>query len=246
MLTKYLTPLPRSAQSLALDVTNRKAVTDVVALLKPDVLYHLAGRTYVPEAETELETVFEVNFFGTINVLDAVAHHSPNTRVLYVSSAEVYGDPWPGSLPLTENAVLRPVTAYGVTKAAADLAVFKYAYRENIFALRIRPFQHIGPGQSDQFAISSFGRQVAEIKLGRRSPVIKVGNLDVKRDYSDVSDVVRGYREAVLNGKRGEVYNLCSAHSIGVGELLQKLIKVAEVGRFKFELLAFTQTQCVS
>lgn len=225
----HQTPLPTASQSLALDVTNRQAVNDVIALLKPDTVYHLAGRTYVPDAETELNTVFAVNFFGTINLLDAIVEQSPKSRFLYVSSSEVYGDPWPGSLPLTEAAVLRPVSAYGVTKAAADLATFKYSFRENIFTIRIRPFQHIGPGQSDQFAISSFARQVAEIKLGLRSPMIMVGNLDVKRDYSDVSDVVRGYREAILNGKKGEVYNFCSGASIGVGELLKKLMRVAEV-----------------
>lgn len=226
---KFQTALPQAVQTLALDITNRKAVTDVVSLLKPDTIYHLAGKTFVPEAEADFFKVHEVNTYGTINLLDAVAKNSPKSRLLYVSSSEVYGDPRPGSLPLTELAQLRPISNYGVTKAAADLSVFKYAFREGIFALRIRPFQHIGPGQSDQFAISSFARQAAEIKLGRREPVIKVGNIDVKRDYSDVSDVVRGYREAILNGKKGEVYNLCSGTSIAVGDLLRTLIKVAEI-----------------
>lgn len=221
--------LPRQVQTLALDVTKKPMVDEVVKLLKPDAIYHLAARTFVPHAETEFEEVMTINCFGTVNVLEAIKNYSPETKFLYVSSAEVYGEPRPGSLPLTELTAPRPLSAYGVTKAAADLATFKFASRDGIEAIRVRPFPHIGPGQSDQFAISSFARQVAEIRLKRRDPVIRVGNLDVKRDYSDVADIVRGYREVLLNGKRSDVYNLCSGQSVGIGDLLQKLIKVAEV-----------------
>jgi len=125
--------------------------------------------------------------------------------------------------------VLRPVSAYGIAKAAADLASFKYSAADSVDAVRARPFPHIGPGQDSAFAISSFARQIAEIKLGRAEPKIMVGNLEAKRDFSDVSDIVRGYREVGMNGQKGEVYNLCSGSSIQVGDLLQKLIKVAEV-----------------
>jgi GDP-4-dehydro-6-deoxy-D-mannose reductase len=225
----FQTALPRSAQSLAMDICNAQAVEEVIALLRPDAVYHLAARTFVPEAENEFRRVFEVNTFGTVHLFEAIAKHSKSTKVLFVSSSEVYGEPRPGTLPLQETAVMRPITAYGVTKSAADLAAHKYAFRDGVEAIRVRPFPHIGPGQSDVFAISSFARQVAEIKLKRREPTIRVGNLEVKRDYSDVSDIVRGYREALLNGKKGEVYNLCSGASIAIGELLQKLLKVAEV-----------------
>ena len=95
--------------------------------------------------------------------------------------------------------------------------------------MRVRPFPHLGPGQDELFAISSFAKQIANIKLGRAEPKIMVGNLEAKRDYSDVSDIVRGYREALVNGTRSEVYNLCSGTSIEIGELLQRLLKVAEV-----------------
>jgi GDP-4-dehydro-6-deoxy-D-mannose reductase len=222
-------PLPPSIQSLALDVADAAAVGEVVALLKPDAIYHLAAMAFVPDAEQDLKKVFDVNAFGTINVLDAVAKFSRETRVLVVSSAEVYGEPRPGSLPLTELATLRPISAYGMAKATADLAGFKYAFLDGLHTVRVRPFNHIGPGQSESFAISSFAKQVAAVKLGMIKPVIKVGDLEVKRDYSDVSDIVRGYREALLNGKRGDAYNLCSGTSVAISELLEKLIKVAEV-----------------
>jgi GDP-4-dehydro-6-deoxy-D-mannose reductase len=118
---------------------------------------------------------------------------------------------------------------YGVSKVAADLAAFQYATKDRLEVVRVRPFAHTGPGQSPSFALSSFAKQVAMIKLGRAAPAIRVGNLEVKRDYSDVSDIVRGYREALLNGKRGGVYNLCSGHSVAIGDLLHKLLKIAEV-----------------
>jgi len=226
---KDTTPLPRTAQSIALDVTDKKAVTDFIKLAQPDTVYHLAAITFVPAAEEDLDKYMEVNFRGTGNMLEAIAAHSPSTKILYVSSAEVYGDPWPGSLPYTESSTLRPANNYGVTKVAADSLTFKFAHYNGVQAVRVRPFPHIGPGQSEKFAISSFAKQVALIKLGKQEPIIKVGNLEAKRDYSDVSDIVRGYRDALLNGKKGDAYNLCSGQSVVVGDLLKKLIAIAEI-----------------
>lgn len=221
--------IPNAAQSLALDITDRKAVFQLMELLKPDAVYHLAAISHVAEAEKVGSELFQVNTFGAMNVLDALVEHSKDTRFLFVSSAEVYGEPKPGGLPLTELSELRPISAYGVSKASADLMTYKYQYRDNLHTVRIRPFPHIGPGQAENFAISGFAKQVAEIKLGRAKPIVKVGNLDPKRDYTDVLDIVRGYREAVLNGKPGEAYNLCSGESIGIGEALQILIRLAGV-----------------
>jgi GDP-4-dehydro-6-deoxy-D-mannose reductase len=221
--------LPRTAQSIALDVTDKKAVGGFIQLAQPETIYHLAAKTFVPDAENDIDSYLETNLRGTLNLLEGIVAHSPTTKFLYVSSAEVYGDPWPGSLPYTETSNLRPANNYGVTKVAADAATFKFAHYNGVQAVRVRPFPHIGPGQNEKFAISSFAKQVAEIKLGKREPIIKVGNLEAKRDYSDVSDIVRGYRDALLNGKRGEAYNLCSGQSVMVGDLLKKLIAIAEI-----------------
>lgn len=221
--------IPTATQSLALDVTKAEMVNEVVSLLQPDVVYHLAAISFVPKVEDDFAQVYKVNTLGTMNVIEGVRKHSKNSRVLFVSSAEVYGDPRPGSLPLTELAELRPMTAYGVSKASADLAAFRYSYRDNIHIIRVRPFPHLGPGQSESFAISGFAKQVVSAKLGLSEAVVRVGNLEARRDYSDVSDIVRGYREAVLNGKPGEAYNLCSGESVGVGELLEMLIKLSGV-----------------
>lgn len=221
--------IPLVVQTLGLDIKDRNAVFEVMKLLQPDVVYHLAAMAYVPDGEAAPEQVFAINTFGALNVLDAIAENSSQTRLLFVSSAEVYGEPRPGGLPLTESSEIRPISAYGVTKAAADLLCYKYFYRNGLHTVRVRPFPHIGPGQADTFAISSFAKQVALIKLGKAKPVIHVGNLEVRRDYTDVLDVVRCYREAILNGKSGEVYNVCSGESLKIGDVLQMLIKLAGV-----------------
>ena len=217
-------PVPKTSQSLALDITDRNSVFEVVSLLKPDVLFHLAAISHVPQGEGNQDAVFDANYRGTVNLLDAVVEHSQDTRFLYVSSSEVYGEPRPGSLPLLEKAELRPVNNYGVSKAAAELSVYSYGHRHGIHAVTVRPFPHTGPGQTERFALSSFAKQVAAAKIGIGQPQISVGNLEVVRDYSDVSDIVRGYREAALNGKPLESYNLCSGESVELGELLNMLI----------------------
>ncbi|MBL7661318.1 SDR family NAD(P)-dependent oxidoreductase [bacterium] len=225
-----LCPLPKAVQTLALDIRDGKACKELMMVLRPDAIYHLAGVPTVHDASgDDFQRVNETNVQGTINMLEALKHHSPATRFLFVSSSEVYGEPRPGTLPLTELATMRPVNSYGLSKAWADVATFTYSMRDSLDTVRIRPFPHIGPGQTDRFSISSFARQVAQIKLGKKKAVIEVGNLEAKRDFSDVSDIVRGYREIMLNGKKHDVYNLCSGKSIGVGEVLQKLIKIAEV-----------------
>ena len=221
--------IPKSCQVMRLDVSDAKAVDELITVLQPDVVYHLAGITYVPDAERDVHQVMNTNATGTINLLEALVARAPEARFLCISSSEVYGEPRPGGLPLTELSELRPISSYGVSKCGAELAAHKYSYRDSLHVVRIRPFPHIGPGQSEMFALSSFAKQVAAIKLGQMSPTIKVGNLEVRRDYSDVSDIVRGYREAILNGKNGEVYNLCSGESVEIGEMLQSLIRLAGV-----------------
>lgn len=220
--------MPTSVQSVGLDVADKNAVEQLFSVLKPDAVYHLAAVTFVPEGEANPSRVFDVNTFGSMNLMEATLKYCPQSLFLMVSTAEVYGDPRVGTLPLTELATMRPVNNYGLSKAAADLAAYKYSV-QGLNAVRVRPFPHFGPGQSPQFALSSFAKQLAEIKLGRSEAKIKVGNLEAKRDYSDVSDIVRGYRDGLLNGKRGEIYNLCSGVSCSIADLLQKLIKVAEV-----------------
>lgn len=223
------TGLPQVAQTLALDITDKAAVDQIIMLLKPDAVYHLAAISSVAEGETSGRALYEINFYGTMNLLDAVKVHSPASRFLFVSSSEVYGEPRPGTLPIVESAELRPQNAYAVSKASAEQAVYAAYARDGIHTVRVRAFPHTGPGQSERFVLASFAKQIAEIKIKKAAPVIRVGNIEVKRDYSDVLDVVRGYRDAIENGKPGEAYNICSGEAKSISELLQLLISCAGV-----------------
>lgn len=218
---------PKTVQNIALDVANKDLVNDVISLIKPDVIYHLAAISFVPDAEKNPNLTYNVNTLGTLNILDAVKAHLPDTRVLFVGSSQSYGAPRPGALPISEQSELRPSNEYALTKTYADLACYTAAERDTLKVVRARPFQHSGPGQNPMFALSSFSKQIAEIKLGKKEPIVRVGNLDVKRDYSDVSDIVRGYREAALNGKIGEAYNFCFGQSVSMEDMLKLLIQRA-------------------
>lgn len=221
--------IPKTVQSFALDVSDREAVFQLIELVKPDAICHLAAISSIQKVESDLDLAYRVNFNGTLNILDAISKFSRDTRLLYVSSSEAYGEPRPGVLPFVESSEFRPITSYGVSKAAADVACFKYSVKERIHVVRARPFPHVGPGQSDRFAISSFAKQLAMIKLGKKEPIVRVGNLEAKRDYSDVSDIVRGYREALYNGITGNAYNFCSGESIEIRTILDRLIEISEV-----------------
>jgi GDP-4-dehydro-6-deoxy-D-mannose reductase len=221
--------VPKSVQHVALDITNLSELKQIVTLMQPDVIYHLAAISFVPSGEDETREVIAVNTLGTLNLLEAVKECCPSAKILLVSSSEVYGIPRPGALPLTEQSELRPISAYGVSKSAAEQMGYKFSVRNGMHVISVRAFPHVGPYQEDRYALSSFARQVAEIKLGKRPPFLEVGNIEVKRDFSDVSDIVRGYREAVLNGRNGEVYNLCSGQSYVLSDLIQMLFTIAGV-----------------
>lgn len=221
--------IPRQVQQVGLDVTNRGHFDQVLSLMKPDVVYHLAGVAFVPNGDRDFELVFRINAFGVKNLLDSVKTSCPDCRVLVVSSGEVYGMPRVSSQGFLEVSELRPTSIYGASKVSAEMFVHKAVARDGIQAVVVRPFAHVGPFQEDTFSLSSFAKQIALIKLGRREPILEVGNLDVKRDFSDVSDIVRGYRESAINGRVGEVYNLCSGNSYLLKELVDSLIKISGV-----------------
>ena len=166
---------------------------------------------------------------GTVNVLETVAELRRPVRVLMVTSSEAYGRAGIEGSPLGEDAPLQPTSIYAASKAAADLAAEAFARSRALDVVRVRPFNHTGPGQRPDFVCPDFARQVAEIADGRRPPVIEVGNLDVGRDFSDVRDVVRGYADALAHGRSGEVYNLCAGHPIAIRSILDDLCALAGV-----------------
>ena len=203
-------------RTVKLDVTDRAEVLRVVREVEPTEVYHLAGVTRPASGDTA--AFYAVNLHGTLNVLDAA--QAVGAAVLVVGSAYVYGAQ---TGPLDEHAELRPVNPYGASKAAADLAALPYALTGNR-VVRVRPFNHAGPGQSPDFLLPTLVQQLALIEADEAEPVLKLGNLESIRDFTDVRDVVRAYPTLLREGKNGAVYNLASGRGVSVRELAEMVL----------------------
>jgi GDP-4-dehydro-6-deoxy-D-mannose reductase len=209
--------------------TSLPSVRSLLASTRPDAILHLAGIAFVPVADDHPQFVFDVNLQGPLNLLEAVRRDAPSTRVLLVTSAEVYGTPPPGSPPLSEDSPLAPSNLYGVSKAAADAACRLYAARHSLDLLIARPANHIGPGQSPNFVSSAFARQLKDIATGKAPPVLHVGNLDSTRNFTDVRDVVLAYALLLEKALPGTTCNIASPSNISIRDLLSTLLQISAV-----------------
>lgn len=208
------------------DVTDREAVHRAIGEARPEVVYHLAGWADLGASWSDPLTVLRVNAEGTLNVLDA-ARAAGVHRVLAVSSADVYGTVREEDLPLTEAAPLRPTSPYGASKVAADALAQQAFLGYGLGVLRVRPFNHLGPGQAEQFVAAALAARIARAERDGVDEVA-VGNLTPRRDLTDVRDVVRAYRLLVEHGEPGEVYNVCSGRDLPIQELADQLIAMAD------------------
>ena len=211
------------------DIRDARAVARVVEKARPDVVVNFAAITTVRESFADPEATFDIALKGMLHVLTALKAGGFNARVLNVSSSEVYGHPAPAALPITEASPLTPMSPYSVAKLASEFLCQQWARSEGMQIMVARPFTHIGPGQSDRFAIASFGRQAAEIMLGLREPVLRTGDLSPTRDITDVRDTVRAYKAILEHGQPGEIYNVCSGSEVSMHDILDKM--TAMVGR---------------
>lgn len=214
-------------QQNAIDLLDREAVDTAVRKVQPTALINLAAVAVPSDARNSPRHAWNVNVTGTMNLADSVMRHAADARLVYVGSSEAYGASFQDTAgPVKETAPLRPMTVYGATKAAADLMIGQMAY-DGLRAVRHRPFNHTGPGQSDTYVVSDFARQVAEIVSGKREPVIHVGNLEAERDFLDVRDVVRAYvSSAILDLDAGpdHVYNIASGQPRKIRDILDTLV----------------------
>ena len=203
-----------------LDLCSERDVLKLVGALGPDWVFHLAAMANVGDSWRKRKRTTEVNILGTQNLLEAVKRESPNARVLFVSSAEVYGAQEVPAGGLSEDAPLQPESPYAYTKAAGEMLCGFCGRVENLDIVVARPFSHAGPGQSPDFVCSDWARQIVDIERGMSRSVLRVGNLNALRDFSDVRDVVRAYILLLEKGRRGEVYNICSGKTIALKEIL--------------------------
>ncbi|MDP8236566.1 MAG: GDP-mannose 4,6-dehydratase [Candidatus Erginobacter occultus] len=211
------------------DILAARELGRVIGEFQPDAIFHLAGTTHIPMAQSDPQMAFETNIKGSLNILDATAASAPSARLILVSSAEVYGKSRPEEMPLTEDRPLRPASIYGLTKLCAEETAFYYARTRGLDAVVLRPFNHIGPGQRPRFVSASFALQIARIEKGLQPPVLEVGNLDPARDFTDARDMVRGYRLAVGKCDSGSVYNICSGRAYPIREILDRLLKLSDL-----------------
>lgn len=214
---------------VALDITDARAVNETVAAFRPSVILHLAGVSDLAAAQANPVAAWAINVEGTLNFARAALEHVPQSSFLFAGSCQVYGASAAAGQPLTEDHVLAPISEYGATKAAADLALGALAAR-GLRTIRFRPFNHIGTGQSDAFAIPSFAAQIARIERKLQLPVIKVGNLEAERDFLDVRDVANAYAQAAMLAETiepGTILNLASGHPIRMRKILDTLIALS-------------------
>lgn len=210
----------------ALDITNAETVRHRMLDAAPDAVYHLAAISHVGSSWSAPLEVFQVNAVGTLNVLTA-CREAGVRRVLVIGSADEYGVVKEADLPLTEDTPLRPLTPYGASKAAAEQCALQAFLGDGLGAIRVRAFNHTGPGQSDRFVVSSLARRIAQAERRGETEIV-IGNLDVVRDFSDVRDVVRAYRLLVEHGEPGEVYNVCSGLGTSIADIADQLIARSE------------------
>ncbi len=207
------------------DVRDPAAVGATLSAAAPDVVYHLAAQADVGGSWNRTVETLRINVEGTVNVL-AAAREAGVDRVLAVTSADVYGIVGPEQLPLDEETPFRPVSPYAASKAAADLYALQAWLGHHQDVVRARSFNHLGPGQSDRFVASALASRVAANELSGAG-VVRVGNLDARRDFTDVRDVVAAYRLLVLHGTPGEAYNVCSGVDRPVRDLAERLVALA-------------------
>jgi GDP-4-dehydro-6-deoxy-D-mannose reductase len=208
------------------DIRDFVKIEKLVKTATPDIVINFASVTTVRESFQDPLDTYRIGFIGTLNLLMALKESGFKGRMLNISSSEAYGHPSSDLLPVKEEVFLRPMSPYAVSKVATEALCYQWSQTEQFEIVTARPFTHIGPGQSDRFAISHFARQLAEISLAKRAAVIHVGNLHATRDITDVRDVVRAYCLLLDRGQNGQAYNICSGREVNIKTLLNEFIEL--------------------
>jgi GDP-4-dehydro-6-deoxy-D-mannose reductase len=216
---------PNGLRTLAADLRDPAGTRALVEQIQPERIFHLAGQAYVGESWANPWATLETNLRSQVNLLEAVLAARLEARILVLGSAEEYGRVAPEDLPIRENCPLRPDSPYAVSKVAQDLLGLQYHLSRNLPVIRVRPFNHIGPRQNRRFVAPAFASQIAAIEAGRQPPILRVGNLAARRDFTDVRDMARAYALALEQGQPGDVYNLGAGRSWSIRELLETLLQ---------------------
>lgn len=228
--SKDSSPVKDKITFIQANLSQTTEIESIIADVRPDEVYHLAALASVGSSFIDPIATFHNNIDVEIFLLESLRSNKlTDTRVLIVGSAEVYGNVKSTDLPIDEEVSLRPASPYAVTKIAQDFLGYQYHLSYKMPLIRVRPFNHIGPRQSTGFVVADFAKQIAEIENGKQDPVIMVGNLEAKRDFTDVRDMVRAYSLILEKGIAGDVYNIGSGKSIKIADVLDMLIGMSDV-----------------
>jgi GDP-4-dehydro-6-deoxy-D-mannose reductase len=205
------------------DIRDCASVERMVREVQPDLVFHLAAHSFVPSSWNAPEECFTTNVVGQLHLLQAVRHAGIDPRILLAGSSEEYGLVHPDEVPIRETNPLRPLSPYAVSKVSQDLLGYQYFKSYGMQIIRSRAFNHTGPRRGEMFATSNFAKQIAQIEKGVQPPVLRVGNLEAVRDFTDVRDMVRAYWVALEKAESGDVYNICSGNGYAISEVLEIL-----------------------
>jgi len=208
-----------------LNIKSSKNLSKLINDIKPDWVFHLAAVSSVRRSWEKRRETLETNIIGTFNILESVRMFSPKSKMLFVSSSEVYDFNQGDKQKVTEKSPLKISNPYAYSKVAGEKLCEFYAEVEKLDVIIARPFPHTGPGQTEDFVCSDWAKQIAEIESGKKPAIIQVGNLDVISDYCDVRDVVKAYILLLKKGRRGEIYNICSGKAISLKKIMKILIE---------------------
>jgi GDP-4-dehydro-6-deoxy-D-mannose reductase len=211
------------------ELSRLEVVAFILERAQPDLIFHLAAQPLVSVSRQDPWATLETNIRMQLNLLEAVAQLDLDCRVLVVGSSEEYGLVSAADLPIDEDTALRPLSPYALSKVAQDLMGLQYYLTHQLDIVRVRPFNHIGPRQRQGFVVPDFASQIAAVEAGRQMPVLHVGNLAARRDFSDVRDVVQAYVLLMTDGQPGQVYNVGAGESHSVQEILDCLLGMATV-----------------
>ena len=211
----------------AIDLLDPVATRAALELAAPDAIFHLAAQSHVPTALADPAATITNNLIAQLQLLEAVRALELDPMIVVACSAEEYGAVRPEDLPVDEDTPLRPNNPYALSKVTQDMLALQYYLAYGTRTVRLRLFNHIGPRQDDSFVVPSFAHQIARIEAGLQEPIVRVGNLEARRDFTDVRDVVRAYELAALRGEPGEVYNVGSGQPVAIREMLDTLVSLS-------------------
>lgn len=222
-------PTESSVEWVSFDVTRYEEIKKVIHSIQPDAIIHLAAQSMVQQAWSNPAMTVLTNTIGTINLLRAVKEMRPAARVVTIGTSEEYGASGKQGVPLVEDTPCLPQNPYAVSKLAAGQIALQMAAKDGFCVIHARPFNHFGPGQRTGFVVSDFSAQIAKIEKGLQPPLIRVGNLAAQRDFTDVRDVVTAYRLLLECNCENGIYNICSGRPRAMQEILDYLVKQAQV-----------------